>query len=176
MIQQILRHTDTQPFPMKKLYILATLLLVSVAALAQDGKSLYQKYSDAEGIQAVYISPAMFRLIGRIPDVNFGDQAVNLAPLFKSMTGFYLLSTENPDQGRALAGEVDRFVRSGRYELLMEAKDDGDRTRIYTVGDAETVSSLVLLTYDGSETTFITLDGAMSRSDLDDLFAKAATR
>ena len=47
---------------MKRIIIIATLLLASISAFAQSGKSIYQKYSDAENVSAVYISSAMFRM------------------------------------------------------------------------------------------------------------------
>ena len=71
---------------MKKLYILVAMLLVSITALAQDGRSLYNKYSDYDNVEAVYISPAMFRLIGKIPDVKMEGENVNLGPVIKSLS------------------------------------------------------------------------------------------
>ena len=65
---------------MKRIILLAVLLLTALTASAQSGKSIYQKYSDAENVSAVYISPAMFRLIGKIPDLEVGENHVNLAP------------------------------------------------------------------------------------------------
>ena len=62
---------------MKRLVILAALLLTTLSSFAQDGKSIYQKYSESEGVSAVYISPAMFRLIGRIPDLNVEGESAN---------------------------------------------------------------------------------------------------
>ena len=50
---------------MKQFYIIVAMLLLSISALAQDGRSLYNKYSDLADVEAVYISPAMFRLIGK---------------------------------------------------------------------------------------------------------------
>ena len=61
---------------MKKFYILVLMLLVSVSAFAQNGRSLYNKFSDLPDVEAVYISPAMFRLIGKIPDVEMQDGSV----------------------------------------------------------------------------------------------------
>ena len=55
---------------MKRIVIIAILLLASIFSFAQTGKSIYQKFSDAEGVSAVYNSPAMFRLIGKIPDLH----------------------------------------------------------------------------------------------------------
>ena len=81
---------------MKRIIIIATLLLASISTFAQNGKSIYQKYSDAENVSAVYISPAMFRLIGKIPDMNVEGNDVNLAPIIRSLSGLYIISSENP--------------------------------------------------------------------------------
>ena len=38
---------------MKKIFAIAAAMLVTVSAFAQDGKSIYKKYSDAENVSAV---------------------------------------------------------------------------------------------------------------------------
>ena len=70
---------------MKRIAILAALLLIPLSSFAQNGKSIYQKYSDSEGVSAVYISPAMFRLIGRIPDLNI-EGNVNLTSVIQTLS------------------------------------------------------------------------------------------
>ncbi len=158
---------------MKKFYILALMLLVSVSALAQNGRSLYNKYSDLPDVEAVYISPAMFRLIGKIPDVEMQDGSVNFGPIIKSLSGLYILNIPESDAAAQLADEVNHFVTKGHYELLMEAKDNGEVMRMYTVGDDKVVNSLVMLSRDGSETSFICLDGTMPREQLEAIIAEA---
>ena len=159
---------------MKKLYILALMLLASVSALAQNGRSLYNKYSDLPDVEAVYISPAMFRLIGKIPDVEMQDGSVNFGPNIKSLSGLYILNIPESDAAAQLADEVNHFVTKGHYELLMEAKDNGEVMRMYTVGDDKVVNSLVMLSRDAAETSFICLDGTMPREQLEALIADAA--
>ena len=51
---------------MKKIILIFAALLLAFSAFAQDGRSIYNRYSDEEGVTAVYISPAMFRLLGVI--------------------------------------------------------------------------------------------------------------
>ena len=157
---------------MKRILILAVLLLSALTASAQSGKSLYQKYSDAEGVSAVYISPAMFRLIGKIPDMEVGENKVNLAPLIRSLSGLYILSSENVHVNDKLVSEVNRFISNGRYELLMEAKDDGEIVRMYTIGNKKVVNSFVMFASDGPETTFICLDGQMDRDELEGILVE----
>ena len=159
---------------MKKFYILVLMLLASVSALAQNGRALYNKYSDLPDVEAVYISPAMFRLIGKIPDVEMQEGSVNFGPIIKTLSGLYILNIPKSDAATQLADEVNHFVTKGHYELLMEAKDNGEVMRMYTVGDEKIVNSLVMLSRDGSETSFICLDGTMPREQLESLIAEAA--
>ena len=159
---------------MKQLYILVAMLLLSISALAQDGRSLYNKYSDYDNVEAVYISPAMFRLIGKIPDVQMEGENVNFGPIIKSLSGLYILNISDEGLAADLSSDVNRFIKKGDYELLMEAKDNGEVTRMYTVGDDRIVNSFVLLSRDASETSFICIDGTIPRDQLEDLIAKAA--
>ena len=160
---------------MKQLYILVAMLMLSISSLAQDGRSIYNKYSDYDNVEAVYISPAMFRLIGKIPDVEMNGEDVNLGPIIKSLSGLYILSIKEDGIAQELADDVNRFIKKGQYELLMEAKDNGEVTRMYTVGDDFTVNSFVMIAKDGEETNFICLDGTIPRDQLEDLIAKAAS-
>ena len=159
---------------MKKLFAIMVLALMSVAALAQNGRDIYNKYSDEAGVSAVYISPAMFRLIGKIPDVKLEDSEVNFSGLIKSMSGFYIISTENLAIADDLYSDVKKFIQKGDFELLMEAKDNGEVMRMYTAGDDKTVSSFVMITRDESEVSFIAFDGRMDREELEGLIAEAA--
>ena len=161
---------------MKQLYILVAMLLMSVTAIAQDGRSIYNKYSDNANVEAVYISPAMFRLIGKIPDMEMPEQgSVNLGPIIKSLSGLYILSIKEGQVAEELADDVNRFISKGQYELLMEAKDNGEVMRMYTVGDDFVVNSFVMLAHEGNEVNFICLDGTIPRDQLEALIADAAS-
>lgn len=158
---------------MKRILTIAALLLVTISSFAQSGKSIYQKYSDSEGVSAVYISSAMFRMIGKIPDLNVEGGNVNLAPIIQSLSGLYIIDSENDKINADLKADAEKFVRSGRYELIMEAKDSGEIVRMYTVGTEKVVEGFVMISVDGNETTFICLDGKMNREDLEKLLATA---
>jgi hypothetical protein len=156
---------------MKRIIILFAALLLTCSAFAQNGKSIYQKYSDADKVSAVYVSPAMFRLIGRIPDMEMGEENVNLTPIIRSLTGLYILNSENPAINTDLRADAERFIKSGKYELLMEAKDSGETIRMYTVGNDKLIEGFVMLAAEPSEVTFICLDGQMPRKEFEELIA-----
>lgn len=158
---------------MKRLFLLAAMLLVTISSFAQDGKSIYQKYSDSEDISAVYVSPAMFKLIGKLPDIEMNSGEVNFYPIIKSLTGLYIINSSNKNINAQLYADVEKFIKSGRYELLMEAKDSGETVKMYTVGNDTVVNSFVMVAKDGDETTFICIDGNMNRTDMEKLLAES---
>lgn len=161
---------------MKRILILFAALLLSYSAFAQSGKSIYQKYSDADQLSAVYISPAMFRLIGRIPDLETGDNKVNLTPVIRSLTGMYILNSENAAINEQLRSDAERFIKNGRYELLMEVKDHGETVRMYTVGSEKVIEGFVMLAAEPDQITFICLDGEMPRDQFEGLVAEQMAR
>lgn len=157
---------------MKKILILAAAALLSAASFAQDGKSIYRKYSDGQDVSAVYISPAMFRMMGRIPKLEVGD-GMDIAPVIKSLSGFYLIDSSNRSVSADIRRDVEKLTSRGVYEMLMEVKDDGETIHIYTIGDEKTVTSFLFLAEEGDEATFISLDGQIPREQLEMLIAEA---
>ena len=151
------------------------MLLLTVGAFAQEGKRLYNKYSDQEGVSAVYISPAMFKLMGQLPDINVetaDGKKMDMAPLVRSFSGFYMLSFEKKSAASAeLYKEVTSMVNKGNFELLMEVKDDGSTIRMYTLGDEKVVNSFVCIVNQEDETMFFSLEGSMNRSDIEKMIA-----
>ncbi|MBR5834596.1 MAG: DUF4252 domain-containing protein [Bacteroidales bacterium] len=161
---------------MKRIYAIVVLLLMTVGAYAQSGKTIYNKYSDSNGVSAVYISPTMFRMIGQLPnlDIEASDgEKVDIAPLVRSFEGFYLLSVSDKAQAAELKQEVQSIIKSGRFEMLMEAKDSGNTMRIYTAGNDKNISSLVMLAQEGDSVQFICLEGSMNRNDFESMMTKS---
>ena len=160
---------------MKKIIAISVMLLIAVGAFAQEGKRLYNKYSDQEGVSAVYISPAMFKLMGQLPDINVetaDGKKMDMAPLVRSFSGFYMLSFEKKSAASAeLYKEVTSLVNKGNFELMMEVKDDGSTVRMYTLGDEKVVNSFVCIINEEDETMFFSLEGSMNRSDLEKLIS-----
>ena len=160
---------------MKKIIAISVMLLIAVGAFAQEGKRLYNKYSDQEGVSAVYISPAMFKLMGQLPDINVetaDGKKMDMAPLVRSFSGFYMLIFEKKSAASAeLYKEVTSMVNKGNFELLMEVKDDGSTIRMYTLGDEKVVSSFVCIVNEEDGMMFFSLEGSMNRSDVEKLIA-----
>ena len=148
---------------MKKTIVIAAMMLFSLCGFAQTAKSIYNRYSEAEKVSTVYISPAMFKLMGSIPAFELVDEGVNITPIINSLEGMYIISSENPEVSREMRRDIEKMVSKGEYELLMEAKDDGDRVKMFTRTAAGIVKSFVMLAVSDEECTFIMFDGSIDQ-------------
>lgn len=161
---------------MKKIMIIAACMLVACAAFAQDGKSIYNKYSGNNGVEAVYISPSMFKMIGELPELTIdaaGDE-MDISPVVRSLNGMYILDSSNSKVNESLTSDVLKFAEKEKFELLMEASDEGELVRMYTSADkkdGDFINGFLLLASEPEECTFIYIDGSMSRADFEALMA-----
>ena len=161
---------------MKRIIILAVLLLSATIASAQEGKNIYNRYSGSKGVSAVYISPSMFKIIGKLPDLEIKTadcNSMDLAPLISTFQGFYMLDISNATTIAAINQDVASMISKGRYELMMEVKDEGETLQIYTHGNEKIIQSFVFIASEGNSLQFICIDGEMMRSDIERLIASS---
>ncbi len=153
---------------MKKIIILLFAFAVSmVSSAAQNSKKkIYSEYSGKPGVSAVYISPAMFKLMKTVPDIEINSQEVNFSRFIRTLEGMYILNTSDQDIASRLAKDVESELRYGKHELLMEAIEDNQTTRIYIVQNDSIVSDLILLSRDGHSTSYISITGEMPLDEL----------
>ena len=153
---------------MKKIIILLLAFAVSmVSSAAQNSKKkIYSEYSGKPGVSAVYISPAMFKLMKTVPDIEINSQEVNFSRFIRTLEGMYILNTSDQDIASRLAKDVESELRYGKHELLMEAIEENQTTRIYIVQNDSIVSDLILLSRDGHSTSYISMTGEMPLDEL----------
>lgn len=153
---------------MKKIIILLLAFAVSmVSSAAQNSKKkIYSEYSGKPGVSAVYISPAMFKLMKTVPDIEINSQEVNFSRFIRTLEGMYILNTSDQGIASRLAKDVESELRYGKHELLMEAIEENQTTRIYIVQNDSIVSDLILLSRDGHSTSYISITGEMPLDEL----------
>lgn len=158
---------------MKHITLIAAMLLLTAGAWAQDSKGIYKKYSDNDQVSAVYISPAMFKLMGRVPNMEVGDGSMNLGSIIKSLNSMYILDCDDKEVCQNIKSDVKRFIEKSKLELLMEIKESGESVHIYASGNDKVVSQFIMTASEDDEFTLICLDGTINRSDLEKLIEKA---
>jgi len=153
---------------MKKIIIIALAVIISMASAAAQNskKQIYIDYSGKPGVSAVYISPAMFKLMKAVPDIEINDQEVNFSRFIRTLEGMYILSIDEPGMASQLVRDVEKELRNGKHELLMEAVEGSETTRIYVIQKDSIISDLVLLARDGSSTSYISITGQMPLEEI----------
>ena len=159
---------------MKRITLLvAALFMLTANICAQDSKGIYNKYSDNDEVSAVYISAAMFKLMGKVPNMDVGNGSMNIGSIIKNLDCMYILDCDDPDVSANIKSDVNRYISKYKFELLMEIKDRGEVVKIYTSGSEKTVTQFIMTAAEADAFTLICLDGTMSRADLEMMIAKA---
>ena len=148
---------------MKKIILVTLAVLVSItyASGQNNRKQIYTEYCGTPGVNAVYISPAMFRLIRKVPDIAINDKEVNFSNFIKTLEGMYILNVTDPEISSRLNRDVEKELNNGKHELLMEANEGDSTTRIFIVENNNIVSDLVLLSNSSGNTSYISITGQM---------------
>ena len=134
-----------------------------------DAKSLFTKWSEKAGVSATYISQAMFKMIGKVPQIEL-DRPVDLSPVIQTLDGLYMLefskdheeyitktdgtkvpvsipfSRNNGNGG--LRKDILSYIDGNGYNQLMEKREGQEVTRLYIAGNDKTVTGFVLVRMD----------------------------
>ena len=159
---------------MKRIVAIAALLMMALSAYAQSGKEIYNRYSGKKGVSSVYISPTMFGLMKELPDIHIESGDVNLGSIIKTFDGMYILSVEDSAIAADLEKEIGDMVSQGRFELLMEAVEESEKTRIYIVSKGDTVTDFLMLAYEPESASVISISGNMPMAELQKILSEAA--
>ena len=152
---------------MKKILIIAAAMLLSVSAFAQKLTDLYESYSDRKGVSAVYISSAMFRLVGGVPNLNVG-KGVSLDGIINKLDGMFVLSSDDAGIAGSLEKDFRKIVKDDCYELALEVKEDGDNiVKMYEVAKDDIITEFVMLAKETSSVTLISFRGVIPRKDFE---------
>ena len=94
------------------------------------------------------------------------------------LIGFFILGQvskriSNSTTASAINKDVASMISKGRYELMMEVKDEGNTLQIYTSGNEKIIESFVFTASDGDSIQFICIDGEMNRSDIEKLIVSS---
>jgi len=160
---------------MSKLMAIVLLLMTCISASAQEWSEFFSKYKGKKGIESVYISPDMFQLIGRLPEIEVLDDDINISSAVLSLKGLYVLESENAKISEALLSDVGGFVRSRNMKLIMSGIEDDEKSEIYTLTDGDNISCMVFLSIEDheKEVDVIVLEGNISKDNLNKLINKS---
>ena len=148
----------------KDILFLLFLFCATTIAQAQDFDSFYKKYSDKEGITAVYMSKNMLNLAR---GQNFGNLgSINFKAISGKVESVQILTSEKEKVKDELAKEISAITKNG-YEILMQVKENGEMANFYVKNKSNNIISEFIISVNNSkETVFVRISGNFTAEDL----------
>lgn len=139
-----------------------------------DVSSFYNKWAGMEGVSATYISKSMFKMIGKVPQIQL-DQPVDLTPVIQSLDGLYLLEFDNTQRETRLGyliKDIQDIVEG--YESLMQKREGDLATLLFIRADGKKVSSFILIRIDNdfNHCQLVCMEGAIPQDELGRVIAE----
>lgn len=156
---------------MKRFILMLAAVMIAVTSLAQSSdNSLYKKYSGKPGVSSVYISPAMFKLMQKLPEVELADDKdVHFERIIKTFEGMYIIEAEDTPLVKELTSDVEALLQKGQLALLMEVVEKDEKVRMYVRQEGEVVKQFIMLELEDDSATYISIVADMPVEDFNAL-------
>ena len=151
-----------------KRFITIIILISTVIFSANAQNALYKKYEKSKSVTRVYISQTMLELT-KSANLQMDDDVSDIIDSFDSVTGFYLLETEDPTLMPALKEDFMKEVNAKKLELLMEVNDD-DSILFYTRKEGNYFADVYMIVEEeNEEIVVIMVSGKISQQNINRL-------
>lgn len=154
---------------MKKLVLLCCLALLTMAAQAQS--KWLEKYASMKGVERVYVSPTMMKMVG---SGNMAGMDVS-RDMIKRVNGVLVLSAEGTEAIKALRADYQLMPKRTDYEVLMQRASDGgkEQTTIYGIVNRKrkntVIKEILFFQLEPKEAVCIQLLGNFTEQDIQGL-------
>lgn len=150
---------------MKKRTIQTLIALVLAMTCLQANAQVkeFEKYSDTKNVTYVYISKFMLGMAGKLATPSVAG--VNTKSIMNKLSGIQIITSEDKTAAARLKSDTQDIVRQGKYELLMQVDEDGEKVRIYHC-EGKKQSAVVMQVEEKDELTVIVFSGKFTLDDV----------
>lgn len=149
------------------------IILMSIAcAHASAQKELFEKFEDAKNVESVYISKAMFELVGATKIGNMSVKNIPIGDKISKIDHLYILSSKDAKMATGLAEAFATYYKEGKFEELMRVKNDGQKTTIYMRQLKNKMNEIGLFSTGDGIAKIISLVGMLTIEDIKDVVGK----
>lgn len=152
---------------MNKIVLTITCLVFSIFSYAQEVKKIetmkdiYDVHSRMKDVKSVYVSPAMFKMLGKLPEVV---DDIDISPAVSSLSGMYMLETSK--FANSISSSVDSVAAKQNYSLLLSINDEEDRIKVYAISNGDIVTNLVVFIEEEKSCNFVYVEANISMDAL----------
>ena len=149
-----------------KIILISLCLLFASSGFAQN--RLFERFAEKDDVTSVFISHAMFRMMGGAASFNQMG-TVNISSLTNKIESLQILTTESRTRAAQMHREFSQLVSAAHYEELMRITDGGTRVGFYTHMQGDRIRELLLLVGEETDFTVIRIAGNFSLQDIQQL-------
>jgi len=125
---------------MKHLLFIFLSFVLTTTAFSQGAiEKYFSKYEDDENFSAVYVSPKMFKMAAKVLSEQENQ---DLQDVVKDLEGLRILKVDDPTG--SYFKEAKKMIPTDEYEVLMTARDEGQKLHFLTKDNEEVIEELLL--------------------------------
>lgn len=139
--------------------ILLVMMMLPIMAMAQlpEFAKLAEKYNGEESVTAMTINKQMISMFaGNNADFDFVDE-------------IQLLLCKDADVANGIVKNAKKAVKKSKLDELISANDDGRTFAVYTKGDEDTLTHLVVIIENDDPSGFIVISGDIPQDKLNEV-------
>lgn len=122
-------------------------------------QAIFDRYDNDDRFTYVSVGKGAFNLVRSF--VVISDLSSEEMNIITKMNGVKILTLEltkkNDSTAKSIVGDVNKLIKTGKYETIAEVRDKGERTQIYVADDK---SEMIIVNMDSSELSLIWLQGS----------------
>lgn len=141
--------------------ILLILLIATSIGVCHAQEALFSKYENIKGVETVFISKAMFRLMPKLDNYPH-----NIGRIASKLDRIQILSCERPSMVKQIADNALSIFKRERYEVMMQMTDEGETTTIYMKPRGGGKNEFALLSTEKNEVSIINVLGNITLDDI----------
>lgn len=146
---------------MKKILLIAALLLSGSTAFSQTADKLFSDLKSNEGVEYMEITKEMMAMAGAMSDGKTPDQ-------MKDIDNIKLMEINDDDSIGEMRLKLSSLEKGG-YKVLMEQSEDGEQATIYTLTKGKVIKEMLMIMQDSNSCKLMLFKGKIDPNKLDDL-------
>ena len=139
--------------------ILLVMMMLPIMAMAQlpHFAKLGEKYNGMEGVTAMTVNKQMIAMFaGENADFDFVDE-------------IQILLCEDADVAKSIIKDAKKAVKKSKIEELVSANDDGATFTIYTKGENDIITNIVIVIENEDPSGFIVITGDIPQEKISEV-------
>jgi hypothetical protein len=160
---------------MKKIILIAVMLIVSYTSFAQE--SIFDKFEDMDDVTSLIANKSVFQMLSSHKGND--PESVEYNKLVKNLNSLKLFTTENKDIANQMKNTISNYLKKAKLTELMRVKDKDGNVKIYIRKgkDESHVSEVLMFMSDlndvaDKEAVILSLTGNIELNKISEITAK----